>query len=186
VLTTDQKGAIAEAAITYAALELGIGVARPLGDEPYDLIFDVGGELLRVQCKWAVHADDVVIARCYRARRNAEGLVRTFYNPDEIDAFALYCAPLRRCYFFPFAECPPRGTIQLRLTPAKNNQRRRVHWAADFEFAARLRPRGAIAQLGERVHGMHEVAGSSPAGSIEGRPGGLRLFTEPKEGRARP
>jgi hypothetical protein len=40
VLTTDQKGAIAEAAITHAALELGIGVAKPSGDERYDLIFD--------------------------------------------------------------------------------------------------------------------------------------------------
>jgi hypothetical protein len=53
VLTTDQKGAIAEAPIALAAIELGIGVSRPLGDERYDLIFDLRARFLRVQCKWA-------------------------------------------------------------------------------------------------------------------------------------
>jgi hypothetical protein len=48
MLTTDQKGAIAETAIALAAIKLGIGVSRPLGDERYDLIFDVGERLLPV------------------------------------------------------------------------------------------------------------------------------------------
>ena len=47
-LTTNQKGLIVRVAV-----ELGIGVARPLDDERYDLILDTGPELLRVQCKWA-------------------------------------------------------------------------------------------------------------------------------------
>jgi hypothetical protein len=53
MLTTDQKGAIAELAIAHAALELGVGVSKPLGDQRYDLIFDFGPRLARVQCKWA-------------------------------------------------------------------------------------------------------------------------------------
>jgi hypothetical protein len=52
MLTTDQKGAIAEQAIALAAMELGIGVFRPLAPERYDLIFDLDGRLLRIQCKW--------------------------------------------------------------------------------------------------------------------------------------
>ena len=53
-LSTDQKGAIAESAIVYAATKLGIGVYRPVCDgERYDLIFDLGGLLERIQCKWA-------------------------------------------------------------------------------------------------------------------------------------
>jgi hypothetical protein len=40
VLTTDPKGAVSEMAIAHAALELGIGVSRPLGDQRYDLILD--------------------------------------------------------------------------------------------------------------------------------------------------
>ena len=51
--------------------------------------------------------------------------------------------------------------------PPGNHQRRGIRPANDFEFAATLgRLRGPIAQLGERLHGMQEVAGSSPAGSI--------------------
>jgi hypothetical protein len=53
MLTTNQKGAVAETAIALAALELGIGVYRPLADERYDLILDLRPKLLRVQCKWA-------------------------------------------------------------------------------------------------------------------------------------
>jgi hypothetical protein len=66
----------------------------------------------------------------------------------------------------------------LRLEPTKNNQRQRVLWARDFEFE-RLHwvPSGAIAQLGERQRGTLEVAGSSPAGSIESaRTSGRSLF----------
>jgi hypothetical protein len=166
MLTSDQKGAIAEAAIAHAALELGIGVARPFGDERYDFVFDLRPLLVRVQCKWAVQKGDVVIVRCYRARRNADGLVRGYYSPDEVDAFAAYCAELRRCYFLPLDWFPGRRVIQLRLAPTRNQQQVGVNWAARFEFAATLgNHHGAIAQLGERQLGMLEVAGSSPAGS---------------------
>ena len=46
MLTTNQKGAVAEAAITHAALELGVGVSKPHGDESYDLIFDLRPQLV--------------------------------------------------------------------------------------------------------------------------------------------
>jgi hypothetical protein len=87
------------------------------------------------------------------------------YTADEIDAFAAYNAELRTCYFLPLDRFPRRRAIQLRLEQTRNNQKQVINWAADYEFGATLRPYGAIAQLGERVHGMHEVAGSSPAGS---------------------
>ena len=92
-------------------------------------------------------------------------MVRTFYSAEEIDAFAAYCHELDRCYFLPFEIFPGRRAIHLRLAPARNNQRARVNWAKDFEFAATLGPHGAIAQLGERRAGSAKVAGSSPAGS---------------------
>jgi hypothetical protein len=167
MLTTDQKGVVAEAAIALAAIELGIGVSRPLAPERYDLIFDIGGQLLRVQCKWASQDGDVIALRCYSSRRTADGLRKRVYGHDEVDAFAAYCAALDRCYFLPFACVPAGGTLQLRLGRPRNNQQVGVRWASAYEFTARLeRPQGAIAQLGERLHGMQEVAGSSPAGSI--------------------
>jgi PD-(D/E)XK endonuclease len=166
VLTTNQKGVIAEAKIAAAAVEAGIGVARPLDDERYDLIFDLGGALLRVQCKWAVRRGDVVAIACRTNRRGPNGYIHTFYEPDEIDLIAAYCADTARVYLLPPELSIHRYMVQLRLTDPRNNQRRGIHHARDFEFEATLhRLRGPIAQLGERRDGIAKAAGSSPAGS---------------------
>jgi PD-(D/E)XK endonuclease len=94
VLSTNRKGAIAETAIVAAATRLGIDVYRPVADGGrYDLIFDTG-RLVRVQCKWASRMADVVVVRCYSARRTRDGPVRRTYTADEIDAFGAYCAEL--------------------------------------------------------------------------------------------
>jgi hypothetical protein len=164
-LTTDQKGAIAEAEIAVAALRLGVGVFKPLTDgERYDLIFDLRPQLLRVQCKWARRHGNVIIVRCYSARRNREGLVRRLYSSDEIDAIAAYCPDVDRCYLLPL-ELALKAAPQLRLAPTKNNQESKINWAKDFEFAATLDRLGAVAQLGERQRGTLEARGSSPLGS---------------------
>jgi hypothetical protein len=74
MLTTDQKGAFAESMIAAVAIGEGIGVSRPVTDERYDLIFDIGGRLWRIQCKWAVRLKDVVVIPCRRIRRGPEGI----------------------------------------------------------------------------------------------------------------
>ena len=61
-------------------------------------------------------------------------------------------------YFLPAPLISGRFQLYLRLSPTRNQQKSGVKWAADYEL-------GAIAQLGERMHGMQEVAGSSPASS---------------------
>src|SRR3954449_5361738 len=48
--------------------------------------------------------------------------------------------------------------ISLRLKPAANGQASAINFAADYSL-------GAIAQLGERVTGSHEVGGSNPPSS---------------------
>ena len=166
-MTTDQKGAIAELAVQLAATKLGIDVYRPVAEGGrYDMIFDLNEDLVRVQCKWASRHDNVLIARCYRSRRNRDGLVRRLYTREEIDAFALYALELDRCFFVPMSYAEGMQEIRLRLLPARNNQQRGIHWADDFDFRATLGPQGAVAQLGERMPGRHEVTGSSPVGSI--------------------
>ena len=169
-LTTDQKGSIAEAAIVLEAAKLGIAVFRPVTDgHRYDLIFDLSPQLLRVQCKWAVRDGDVVIVGCHANRRTREGLRRRCYTAEEIDAVAAYCPQLERCYFIPASRVDGRAQIMLRLAPSRNNQRLGINWAQPFEFSsinwAELDQLGAIAQLGERRHGMAEVVGSSPTSS---------------------
>jgi PD-(D/E)XK endonuclease len=171
-MTTDQKGAIAEVCITAAALKLGIDVYRPVAEGGrYDLIFDLGSKLLRVQCKWASRRRDVIVINCETSRRCADGYLRRRYSAAEIDALAAYDAKLDRCFLVPVAIIEGRPSITLRLDPCRNNQRRGVNWADDFDFAARLGGhQGAVAQLGERMPGRHEVTGSSPVGSIQNDP----------------
>jgi hypothetical protein len=166
VLTTDQKGIVAEMKIAAVTLAAGVGVAKPMGPERYDLIFDLGPTLIRVQCKWAVRLGDVVVIRSRRVRRGPEGLIRRKYLPGEIDAIVGYCAETEGCYYLPTELSVERAAVQLRLAPTKNSQALGIKWARDFELGATLaKLQGPIAQLGERRDGIAKAAGSSPAGS---------------------
>jgi hypothetical protein len=170
VLTTNQKGAIAETAIACAATKLGFGVLKPLADgERYDLVLDLRPTLVRVQCKWAVRLGAVVEVRTGTSRRGRGGFVRTTYAADEVDAIAAYCAELDRCYLLPISIAAGRSAFYLRLSPSKNNQQLGVNWAADHEL-------GAIAQLGERSAGSRKVGGSNPPSSTPVPVGAAALF----------
>jgi hypothetical protein len=166
MLTTDQKGAIAEMAIAWEATKLGIEVYRPLTEGGrFDMIFLLGEQLVRVQCKWAALERDVLIVRCYSCRRAREGIRKRLYSAEEIDAFAAYSADLDRCFYLPFEAVAGRHVVSLRLKRPKNNQRLGINWADDFDFEATLGRLGAVAQLGERQSGTLEVTGSIPVGS---------------------
>jgi hypothetical protein len=166
MLTTDQKGAIAEQAIAWEAIKRGLGVSLPLGDERYDLILDLRTRLLRVQCKWASRMGEVIAARLYTSRRNRAGLVNRRYEPGEFDVFGLYCPDGDRCYLLPADDFVAYRQVSLRLTPSRNNQLLKIRWARDYEFGATLsRLQGPIAQLGERSDGIRKVVGSIPTGS---------------------
>jgi PD-(D/E)XK endonuclease len=153
------KGAIAEAAITSAAVELGFVVSRPLVEgRRYDLIIDTGPELLRVQCKWAPRKGQVIVVHLTTCRHTPHGYVRSIYTPDEVDGIGVYCQELKRCFYLPIDVVAGRTGMHLRLARAANNQEAAINYADQFDL-------GAIAQLGERCHGMAEVVGSSPTSS---------------------
>jgi hypothetical protein len=154
------KGAIAEAAIIAEAVKLGVVVLRPFPEgRRYDLVFDVDHRLFRVQCKWGRRKDGVVVVHTGTCRLTPSGYVRTTYGSDEIDAIAVYSPDTDECYWLPIAEVAGRSVVHLRVTPAANNQVIAVKYAESYTLS------GAIAQLGERRHGMAEVVGSSPTSS---------------------
>ncbi len=170
-LTSNEKGAVAEAEVATAALHLGFSVSRPIDERRrYDLIVDTGRYLARVQCKWG-RLDDGVVKVGTRTSRHTPlaGYVSTTYSAHEIDGFAVFCPDTRECYRLPIERFAGQSYVHLRLAPAKNNQRCGVMMAESYRL-------GAIAQLGERVAGSHEVGGSSPPGSTARDPrtsGGL-------------
>jgi hypothetical protein len=154
------KGAIAEAAITAEAVKLGVVVLRPFPEgRRYDLVFDIDHRLFRVQCKWGRRKDGVIVVHTGTCRLTPSGYVRTTYRVDEVDAIAVYCPEPEGCYWLPIDEVAGRSVVHLRLTPAANSQVIAVKYASAYTL------HGAIAQLGERCHGMAEVVGSSPTSS---------------------
>jgi hypothetical protein len=156
---TSIKGAIAEAAITAAAVELGFVVLRPVVEgRRYDLVIDTGPNLLRVQCKWAQRKGAVVLVNLSTCRHTPSGYVRSTYSRDEVDGIGVYCHELKRCFYLPIETVAGRKGFSLRLAPAANSQEAAINYADQYSF-------GAIAQLGERVTGSHEVVGSSPTSS---------------------
>jgi prevent-host-death family protein len=174
VESSNHKGAVAEAAIAYEATKLGVEVLKPQSDHcRYDLVFDIAGRLYRVQCKTAQRRGEVVVINLVSSWPTANGYIHNKYEPGEVDFIAAHFHESGSNFLLPFDFVSGMSAIQLRLSPPKNAQRAAVHFAADHQLS------GAIAQLGERVHGMHEVAGSSPAGSTVAETGLTRVAANP-------
>ncbi len=146
-LDPNHKGAIAEAEIAAAAIQLGIPVLKPVAEHSrYDLVFEIGGRLLRIQCKWAAFRTGVVEIRFVTNRRGPNGFIRTRYTADEIDAVAAYCLETDQCYLAPLDLVGERSSLFLRIDPPKNGQRASINSEAAFRLP------GAVAQL-ERASG---------------------------------
>jgi hypothetical protein len=138
-LSPSQKGAVAESAITTAAMELGLTVLRPLCEgRRYDIVVDLEPRLLRVQCKLARREGGALLVPMKTNRLTPDGYRRTCYTSDETDAIAAYCPSSRRSYLLPIGEVAGRSLVHLRLTPARNNQASGVRWAPNYELAVAL------------------------------------------------
>lgn len=133
----NHKGNVAELAIAKEAAKLGLSVLKPLTEhEVYDLAFDVGERILRVQCKWATFNGGVIHVHVGRCRTTLRGQVRSTYCESEIDALAAYCGKLDRCYLLPAGMVAGKHAVQLRVSPARNNQRAAINFAKDYELGA--------------------------------------------------
>jgi hypothetical protein len=138
-LTPSQKGAVAEAEIAAAAVRAGVAVLRPIGEGArYDLAFDLGTHIARIQCKWASLCGGVLTARTITSRHTPRGYRRTTYRSTEVDAIALFSHDADRCYMVPIGLAEGRAEVRLRVAPTGNNQRANVRWARDYEFADAL------------------------------------------------
>ena len=148
------KGNIAETEIKLAALRLGIEVLEPSFEHcRYDVAFDLGDRIYRIQCKWAPRRGDVIAVNCESRRYTPSGQVYSTYGAHEIDGVAAYCDELRKCYLLPVDLVAGRRGIQLRLAPPKNGQRAGLNWAAEYELP------GAVAQLGRASRWQREGRG---------------------------
>jgi hypothetical protein len=130
-MKTATRGNAAEAQILSEFVCKGFNVLTPFGGgQPYDLAVDLGDGFLRVQCKTAW-----LVARgclAFHCRATDHGRGRVPYD-GLADLFAVYLPPTDGIYLIPVRAVP--GHVgRMRLEPAKNNQRRGVRFAADFEI----------------------------------------------------
>ena len=128
VLGPNEKGAIAEAEIAAAAIRLGVPVLRPVAEHcRYDLAFDLGHRMLRVQCKWGRRTGDVIAVPLTSTYYTRTRQVRAAYTAAEIDAIAAYCDNPEQCYLIPIERVAGCTGIHLRLAKPGNGQRAGVN-----------------------------------------------------------
>lgn len=140
----NDKGNVAEMAIALKAMQCGLAVSKPMTEHTrYDLVFEINGNLKKVQCKRGrlTQNDTVIDVNLASCRYTPAGRVTTKYGLGEVDFVAVYCDALDRCYLLPEQLFVDRSGTFLRLQPTKNGQRSCINLAADYEFE------GAVAQL---------------------------------------
>jgi hypothetical protein len=130
-MKTATRGNAAEARILAEFVCRGFNVLTPFGGgQPYDLAVDLGDRFLRVQCKTAW-----LVARgclAFNCRSTDHGRGRIPYD-GLADLFAVHLPTTDAIYLIP-VDAVPGHVGRMRLEPPKNNQRRGVRFAADFEI----------------------------------------------------
>jgi hypothetical protein len=125
-------------AILAALRELGYGLYLPFGENTRcDLILEREGSVARVQCKTGrLRAGSIRFAVCstYGHHRNPQAVRRPYHG--EVDHFAVYCPETSGVYLIPLEALPLRRQAYLRVDAPRNNQRKRVRFAADYRIGS--------------------------------------------------
>jgi PD-(D/E)XK endonuclease len=125
------RGNAAEAAVLNELIRRGFDVLVPFGGgHPYDLVVDVEGTgFLRIQCKRAWELKGCVL---FNARSTDHGRGPQSYL-GLAELFGVYFPPRDQVYLVPIDGVAAFGG-RLRLEPTRNNQKRGIRFAADFEI----------------------------------------------------
>jgi hypothetical protein len=162
-LSTKLRGDISEQAAILQALKRGWGVLKPIGDRfPYDLVFDVGGALVKVQVKsaWFDESRGNYVVDNRRTKTNRRVMVREVYRPTDFDFALAYVADPDLFYVFP-VEVFISYASEIHLVEADKRQRKprsasyRGAWDLILQWAARKETRvRQPVKFGEAVGGV--------------------------------
>ena len=132
------RGNAGEAAVLNALAQRDLHVLVPFGGgHPYDLVVAADdSSFLRIQCKTAWPRGGCLV---FNTRSTDHGRGPLPYD-GLADLFGVYFPPTQGVYLVPLgAVAPSEG--RLRISPSRNNQKRRIRSAADFEIAQWSRAR---------------------------------------------
>lgn len=96
----------------------------------YDLVGDYKGKLYRIQCKtaWRVGGNITFNVNSSNSRIKGKSYAK------EADLFGVYSPDTDKVYLVPVPKNKNVSTRSLRLTKPKNNVKKNIHWARDFEL----------------------------------------------------
>ena len=123
-------------AVMLALREAGYAISVPFGENTrYDLLIDEGSTISRVQCKTGrLREGGIRFNTCssYAHHPNPNVVKRTYIG--EIDYFAVHCPETGGVYLVPIAEASLKRMAILRFDEPRNNQRRFIRFARDYEI----------------------------------------------------
>lgn len=130
-MTGREAGNATEAVVLSAFARRGFQVLVPFGDgHPYDLVVPLGGRIfIRVQCKTAWPQGGCLI---FNSRSTDHGRGPQSYR-GLADIFGVYFPINSQVYLVPISAVA-EFEGRLRLEPTRNNQRRGIRLAEDFEI----------------------------------------------------
>ena len=125
-MDTKMKGDLAEQAVVLQALKRGWGVLKPVGDRlPYDLVFDVGGRLVKIQVKsaWFDQRTGNYVVDTRRTKTNRRTIKRETYTLADFDFAVVYLEDKEVFYVFPVTVFIDYGSA-IHLVEAERRQRK--------------------------------------------------------------
>ena len=122
-----------EAHILSELVRRGYSVLLPFGvNRRYDLVLDLEGAFLRVQCKTGRLRNGAITFSPKSVQANTRRVLVRDYR-GEADVFLVYCPDTEGLYAVPVEEAGV-SAVSLRVAPTQNGQETGVRWAAEYEL----------------------------------------------------
>lgn len=135
-VNSKRVGNISELRVIARLLELDNSVSVPYGDNNrYDLLVEANRKTFkRVQVKTARRPPrfpDIIKFSC--ASVNSVTQEKRSYTNQEIDCFMVYWPEKDKVYEIP-VDMAPTNEMTLRIDMPKNNNKKLINWARDYEL----------------------------------------------------
>jgi len=132
---TKSKGDLGVLKAQIDLFEQGFAICIPLTEHaPFDLVAYKEGKFRRVQVKYRTLGKNGVMqvkfASCWADRHGTHTVP---IDKNEVDLYCIYCPDTDECYYLEPGKFA--SNVSLRVGTSKNNQVRRVNFAADFRRA---------------------------------------------------